>query len=414
MELIIIKLFFNYKLYCTYSSSIDLDFVKSCSRQLERLLVTLEKFHEKFPEKDVQSVDELEVFYYSLYPASNQRDREMMEPLFEKLKTTTVTNEVADEYLREHSKRAKAARLAMISLRVAEGGADFSELVSQAKELEANTGTESEYEFVQDDDSEGRPAEGIRWPLKTMNEMMGSLRKGNFGFIFARPETGKTTFLSHVVAKACIQLGEGAGPILWFNNEQPGIEVLHRCIQSYFGITNAEFYGNKKQYSEQYYAETEGLIKIVDEAALTKRQVESICRRYPPSLIIFDQIDKIKGFSEDRNDLELKAIYQWARELAKEYGPVIGVCQAGGSGEGKKWLTMDDVDSSKTSKQGEADWILGIGKSNQEGMESIRHLHLCKNKLIGDEDTIPELRHGKADVLIHADIAQYADIVRRK
>lgn len=413
MELIIIKLFFNYKFYTQYFESLDLDFIKASSKQLERLIVAVEEFHKKFPETGIKSADELEVFFYTLYPALNQKDREIMEPLFRKIETTTVTEEVGEEYLREHSKRSKAHQIALLGLKVSEGNSDISELLSKMKELENTSQSKAEYAFVEDDDSEGRPPKGIRWQLSTLNEMLGSLRKGNFGFIFARPETGKTTFLADFVSKVPAQLEEDSGPIIWFNNEQPGREVLHRIVQAYFGISNNEFYSKKRFFMDKYLEETHRQIKIVDEAALSKRQVESICRQYNPSLIIFDQIDKIRGFADDRNDLELKEIYRWARELSKIYGPVIGVCQAGGSGEGKKWLTMDDVDSSKTSKQGEADWILGIGKSNQEGMESIRHLHLCKNKLIGDEDSKPELRHGKADVLIHADIGQYADVKRR-
>ena len=62
-------------------------------------------------------------------------------------------------------------------------------------------------------------------------------------------------------------------------------------------------------------------------------------------------LDKIKGFNSDRDDLKLGFIYQWARELAKQYCPVIGVSQADGTGEGKKWLTMDNVSGAKTSKQ---------------------------------------------------------------
>ena len=38
---------------------------------------------------------------------------------------------------------------------------------------------------------------GLRWRLNWLNKALGSLRKGDFGFIFARPETGKTTFLLH-------------------------------------------------------------------------------------------------------------------------------------------------------------------------------------------------------------------------
>lgn len=408
MDIIIIKLLFNYNIFNKYYNLIDLDFIKSNSQQIERLLVAIQHFHEKYPGKGIDSAEELEVFYFTLYPPISAKDKENMEPLFRRLSETTVSEEIADEYFKGQAERQRAAKIALLGLQVSEGTKDFSELLEATKTLEKERADENSFEFVTDNPDEGRPVQGIRWPLETMNKMMGSLRKGNFGFIFARPESGKTTFLAHFVGHAAKQINDG--PILWFNNEQPGIEVLHRCMQAYFGITSNEFYSKKKEYNEKYYLETGGKIKIVDDATISKKRVESICYSLQPSLIIFDQIDKIRGFSDDRNDLELKAIYQWARELSKRYGPTIGVCQAGGSGEGKKWLGMDDVDNSKTSKQGEADWILGIGKSNQEGMESVRHLYLSKNKLLGDADTDPTLRHGKADILIRADIGRYEDI----
>ena len=407
MDLIIIRLFFSYKLFSTYYNSVDLEFIRNNSKQLEKLLIAVEEFHKKYPEKDISSSAELEVFFYSLYPGTGGKEREYMEPLFKKLSETTVNDEIAADFFREHRKRTQAAKLSLLGLQVAEGHADFSELTKAITDLESVEDPEAEYAFVVDDESNERPPVGIRWRQKILNKMLGSLRKGNFGFIFARPETGKTTIIADFCSHAVSQVEQ---PILWFNNEQPGLEVLHRCIQSYFGITLEEFYKHKREYSDRYYAETNHKIKIVDEASLSKKQVEGLCKRYTPSLIIFDQIDKIKGFTDDRPDLELKAIYQWARELAKKYGPVVGICQAGGTGEGKKWLSMDDVDGSKTAKQGEADWILGIGKSHQEGMESVRHLHLCKNKLLGDEDTDPGLRHGKAEILINANIARYEDI----
>ncbi len=62
--------------------------------------------------------------------------------------------------------------------------------------------------------------------------------------------------------------------------------------------------------------------------------------------------------------------------------PVIAVCQADGSGEGVKWLNMGNVANAKTSKQAEADWILGIGKTNDEGLEYMRHFCISKNKLV--------------------------------
>lgn len=216
--------------------------------------------------------------------------------------------------------------------------------------------------------------------------------------------TGKTTFLASEVTYMAEQ---AQTPVVWFNNEEQGNKVMVRCYQATLGLNLTELFSDIDKNTENYYNKIRGRLKIYDAGTIHRKQVEDVCKQLNPSLIIFDQIDKIKGWKEDRHDLVMKDIYQWARELAKTYGPVIGVCQAGGSGEGKKFLTMDDVDSSKTAKQGEADWILGIGKSHNDGEEFVRYLHLSKNKLSGDEDTIPDLRHGKESVIIRPDIARY-------
>lgn len=70
---------------------------------------------------------------------------------------------------------------------------------------------------------------------------------------------------------------------------------------------------------------------------------------------------------------------------------------------------MDNVANAKTAKQAEADWILGIGKTHNESEEYQRFLSICKNKLMGDEDTEPMLRHGHLTVKIKPDIARYED-----
>lgn len=247
--------------------------------------------------------------------------------------------------------------------------------------------------------------------------MLGSLRRGDFGFIFARPETGKTTFLASEVSYFAQQLhervqqtGEDAGPILWFNNEEQGNKVQLRLYQAMLGCDLTTLFsdidGNQRKFMDmggQY-------IKIFDSASIHKRQIEQLVRELKPSMVIFDQIDKIKGFDGDRDDLLLGSIYIWAREIAKEHCPVIGVCQSGATGEGKRWLTMDDVANAKTAKQAEADWILGIGKVHAPAEEYMRHFHLSKNKLAGDVDSDPELRHGRETVRINPSIARYEDV----
>jgi replicative DNA helicase len=253
---------------------------------------------------------------------------------------------------------------------------------------------------------------GLRWRLNCLNKSLGSLRKGNFGFLFARPETGKTTFIASESSYMLTQLTEESGPVIWFNNEQVGAEVMLRVYQGFFGVTLEQLLGNPAKYKAAFQERVQGRFKLIDDANMDKARVEKICKQLKPSLVIFDQIDKIKGFAADREDLRLGAIYVWARELAKTYCPVIGVCQADGSAENQRWLTMEHVSNAKTSKQAEADWILGIGKVHAEGAENTRYLNISKNKLLGDEDSISDLRHGRFETYIEAPVARYIDLVK--
>jgi len=415
LELVILKTFFNSEDYLKYSRFLSSRFIEVNHKELWKLYQTVSLWHELYPNRSINSVEEFEVFFYVQYPATTEKEKVVISAILQKIALLHLDSGITKQLLVQLSQRAKAAELSLLSINVADGKEDYGNLIARAKELEelGEEPEEEDSEFVTDnleDIYEHHYKEGgLKWRLQALNMMLGPLRIGDFGFIFKRPETGGTTLLASEVTFMAQQTDR---PIIWFNNEQPGEVVKTRIIQAHFGVTTQELFKNAKLYRERYQEELSGRIKVYDSGSISKRDVDRIAAKYNPALMVFDQIDKIKGpkGDADRYDLELKDIYQWTRELAKKYGPTIGVCQAGGTGEGKKYLTMDDVDSSKTAKQGEADWILGIGKSHQEGMESVRHLHLCKNKLIGGPDTIPELRHGKRDVLIKPEIARYQDI----
>lgn len=324
--------------------------------------------------------------------------------------SSTISDEIIIDVLQTISDRQNAFEIAELALKVSEGGAPISSLTGFLDQVKGSAPLTKE-EFVTDDlealceHFEQQP--GLHWRLGALNSSLGSLRKGDFGFIFARPESGKTTFLASEVSKFAEQVER---PILWFNNEEQGQKVMLRIMQASLGLTTPDLIQNKHENKQKFNELTKHKIKLVDSASLHKSMVQHLCKEHNPSLIVFDQIDKIKGFDADRNDLRLGQIYIWSRELAKEYCPVIGVCQADGTGEGKKWLTMDNVADAKTSKQAEADWILGIGKTHDSGFEYVRHLNISKNKLQGDPNSDPTLRHGKFDVLIEPNIARYRDI----
>lgn len=400
IELFIINLFLIKENYIKYRDKVRL---KNEDKDLKNLYTILDSLMETY-DRDI-TLQEYTLSVLTTFPEYKNLTNQLAE--------NQIGNDLLQTMLKQLVDRQNAYDLALLSLAVSEGKKPLTDILNYIGRFEEEEKEEAKEEFVTDDLEllyhETRHKPGLRWRLKTLNESLGSLRKGDFGFVFARPETGKTTWLANEITHMAGQIPEGKGPILWFNNEEGGYKVKIRIMQAALGCNLASLYSNRDKSFAKYMEVTKGNIKLKDSASINKREISKLCRELNPSLIVFDQIDKIKGFDNDREDLRLGSIYIWARELAKNYCPVIGVCQADVSGEGKKYLTMDNVANAKTSKQAEADWILGIGTVHDEGLKYVRYLHLSKNKLSGDEDTIPELRHGKMEVLIQPDIARYKD-----
>jgi hypothetical protein len=227
------------------------------------------------------------------------------------------------------------------------------------------------------------------------------------GKVFVCGNTGKTTFLASEGTYLAEQLIEKNKDFIWFNNEEKGDKVKIRCYQGAFGITKDELLSDIPRWNQEWRRKYRGHFKMIDDAVISRFTIERILKQNNPGCVVIDQIDKITGFQADREDIYLGRIYQWARELAKRYDcPIIGICQAGGSGEGKLYMGMDDVASSKTSKQAEADFIIAIGKDHDRP-ELVRGIHIIKNKCSGDANTIEEYRHGKMAVIIDPPVARY-------
>lgn len=378
-------------------------------QELQGIYRALNQFHESC-EDDLTVADLANLFF-----ASSPPDRDFYITLFENLEKLEVSESSTKELITALRRNRVLQEISLKSYEATQGKGSFSDVVELTKQLEDidEIPEEEENPFVTSDLAEllektySKP--GLRWRLKVLNQMLGSLRLGNFGFIFARPETGKTTFLADQLTFMASQTDK---PILWINNEEQGDNVMLRVYQSALGINLVDLKRDWESNYKRYLDLTGDRIKLYDNANTHKAEVEKLCEKYQPALVVFDQLDKIQGFKADREDLLLGSIYIWARELAKKYCPVIGVTQADGTGEGVRYLTMANVSNAKTAKQAEADWILGIGKDNNPGLDTLRFLHLSKNKLLGDEDSIPAKRHGREQVEFRPDIARYLDIER--
>lgn len=392
-----------YQLYRSYLSFSDFP------KELTPVVQAIDELHKISDQKVLSPLDVANVVYARGIPDKN---KEYLSGVFTAL-TSHGGEETIGVLLDRVKKRATSLKMAVAAMNYAEGRGSIQEILSLAKILEEPVISE-EIELVTDNLQEilsklvHKP--GLRWRLSCLNKSLGSLRKGNFGFIFARPETGKTTFLASEVTHMASQLKEEDGPILWLNNEEQGDVVRLRQYQAALGARLEHLKSRPERAYQAFKEKTKGKIFLVDSPILTKDKVSKLAFKYKPSLIVVDQLDKVSGFESDREDLKLGSIYQWARELAKEYCPVIGVCQADGTAEGVKYLTMGHVSNAKTAKQAEADWILGIGRDNSPGYDYVRFLSILKNKLVGDDDTDQNLRHAQFQVEIQPEIARYRDL----
>ena len=413
-ELLFLNILLNKDNYLAYKDSIDLVSLKETHREISYLYVTLASLHEKH-EGNI-SLGDLQVAFFTSYPDA---DKNIYGALFKTLQDTPVSDEVGKGIVTQIKRRRASLKLSEKAFRVAQGLDPLEALqefyAKEFNEVDGPNRDDHQDSFVTHDLEEllthSYADSGLRWRLNCLNKSLGSLRPGDFGFIFARPETGKTTFLaSEITAMLSHGLETGSGPIIWFNNEEQGAKVMLRIYQAYFGVTTAQLMSNTKKYRDRFIAEVGDRFYLIDRAILHKSFVEKIIKQLKPSLVVYDQLTKIKGFKADRPDLMLGEIFQWARELAKGSHAAIGVSQADGTAENVRYLTMEHVANAKTAVQAEADWILGIGKVHD--MEKARFLNISKNKLLGDKDSIPDLRHGKFEVLIEPSIAQYLDVLK--
>ena len=412
----IIKLFLEKPMYEAYREQVDTIYLKNNFPEILKIFNTLGELH-KVDIQHTPSISDLEICFYTSYPKEQQRA--VYDPLFKHISETDADKVFVENYLKALDQKAKASSLAFKLLEFAEDKVSPQQcealVKAYASSLEETKEDETkESEFVSDDievlNSGFILGDGLNWRLDSLNRNVGPIRKGDLCVIYARPETGKTTFLASEVTCMAGQIVDEA-PILWFNNEEQGEKVLLRCYEAALGAPLERIIGNMERARDEFYKRTKRRIYLRDDANIDYKTVERLCRKYKPRLIIIDQLDKVKGFAADREDLLLGEIYKWARELAKEFAPFIGVCQSGGNGDGIKYLGMNHMANAKTAKQAEADLLLGIGYSYQDP-ENVRGLSICKNKLLGGKDTVASMRHGKWDVLIRPDIARYEDMKR--
>lgn len=221
---------------------------------------------------------------------------------------------------------------------------------------------------------------------QALNQFLnGGVGAGHHIVIFARPEMGKTAM---VLTLACGFATQGKFGI-YFINEDSLEDLYSRGVSCITGAPESVVTQDMAKWLAQAEARGFGNILFVSLTPGTPAEIERFVEQYNPSWIIVDQLRNL-AMKETNKTVQLDLAAQAMRNIAKKYGiTVVSVTQAGDSGEGKRILTMGDIDFSNTGIPAAADVLIGIGGTYDDVEKGDRYAAICKNKRGGGHAQIP-------------------------
>ena len=373
----------NYSFFLEHKGKLIKGFFE---KELELLYKTIERAHEEY--KTDLTLDWVNQLFKQYYPAIPTSAKKNIANLLDDLKHEDIPpDNMAEDILQDLYEKELARQIVADGLEVINGTKKIAELHTSAISLLDNVTIESleRYEEVQFDLNGlldfTDPKNLYPFRLPGLQEKILGAGPGNFVIIFARPESGKTSFSLFETAGHIIK----GRKVVYFANEEPAKRVYLRLISSTLEKTERDIRENIENCKKQFepYAKN---IRLIDCVAMDISNVDSWVAKNRPDVVFLDQLDKfsIEG-KFNRDDQRLSELYAYAREIAKRYKCLVyAVCQCSADGEGLTKLDFSMLAGSKTGKAGEADLIIGIGRNKlDEEDDMYRHFTICKNKITG-------------------------------
>ena len=224
-------------------------------------------------------------------------------------------------------------------------------------------------------------SKGLLWRCQALREHFnGGLIQGDFGIIAGYVDTGKSSFIASELSFMGSQSTEGS--LLWLSNEGSYMSLLPRLYCAAIGCTEIELRKHLEKAEKKYVEIMNGdknRIIIKDIQGWSYKDVENLIKKQKPKLVVIDLLDHLQGFDNKAEFERYNKLYQWAREIATKYCPILGVSQMNGDGENDPYAPMSRLRGSRVDKQAAATFQLHIGA--KIGNNSVRYLSMPKNKI---------------------------------
>tara|TARA_X000001388_G_C2221939_1_gene119613 strand:+ start:418 stop:1647 length:1230 start_codon:yes stop_codon:yes gene_type:complete len=356
------------------------------SGQLKELYNTIVHAHTTY-EKNI-SKDELFALHIDKNPAMPSSSKTEIMGVVQSLPPDANNFELQMDVVKNFWLRDRAREIGEKAIAIFTGESeDFGELQRMVDTVEdgrmSDKTTYTEIDSNLDellDKGTGEPDFPFDWGL--LGENVDGLWRGNLGIIFARPEVGKTTFCSFLASSYVKQKKK----VVYWANEEPAHKIKLRIIQSHFNKTIQELEQERDTLRSRYQEEIQPYLVIMDSVGTSIEEVNEYGQLNKPDVMFCDQLDKFKVRGDfGRGDERLKEIYINAREIAKRNNLLLwAVSQASYEAHDRPFIDYAMLDNSKTGKAGEADMIIGIGKTGSSEVENtVRHVCISKNKING-------------------------------
>jgi replicative DNA helicase len=229
---------------------------------------------------------------------------------------------------------------------------------------------------------------GLQWRCQALRDYFnGGLIQGDFGIIAGYVDSGKSSFIASELSYMAQQI-DNDDYLLWLSNEGDWKSILPRLYCATLGCTQQELTKFKDTAIIKYIDKMKGnknRVEIRNIQGWSAKDVELLVKKRCPTLLVIDLMDNLKGFdrySNSEGSFELyNRLYQWGREIATNYCPVLGVSQMNGDGEDEMYPKMSKLRGSRVDKQMSATFQLMIGSLQEDN--STRYLSMPKDKVTG-------------------------------
>ena len=354
--------------------------------ELKDIFDTIVYSHTKYDRS--LSVPELSTIFNDRNPAMPDSARNRVQDMIVQLVAPKESDELHTDIVNNLWLRDKARQIGEKALDIFTGDSDeFGELKKLIESVDdGRIGDKTTYTIVDKDLNELLSEEAgdndFPFTFNLINENIKGLDRGNLGILFARPEVGKTTFCCFLASS---YIRQGFQVVYWAN-EEPAKRIKLRIIQSYFELTKEDMVAQRFSLLDRYKTEIEPYLTIMDSVGTSVEEVDEYAKLNKPDVMFCDQLDKFRIRGEyNRGDERLKETYVSAREIAKRNLCLVwAVSQASYDAHDRQFIDYAMLDNSKTGKAGEADIIIGIGKTGSSEIDNVvRHICISKNKING-------------------------------